>query len=1059
MGYQLAKDPLTGQILLIPTDTHNWASRSHSSQPLLPFGDHRLHQPLTSPQQQRSLPLPNIEEVGERAADRKESKKSNSFSAASLISSRPNDGNLPNGPDRALSSPSPKIEPQVPPESEEAEKPPEAAAAANIPPDPVDPVVEDKTVGVEREEDERDEVEMQTNEAGRPETDECVSTLLELATAKPTHDGLWVLLRGIDLSAKIIISKPEDKFPNSIELLCRATFSDCFNFGVKSLADDLTLESLCQVTSLEYAELVDETPDSLALYRQKVNLHSYQSETSAQTIKSFIESRSTRKAANCSEEMQDEPNYMGIKCLAKIINQIKNVEFMSQTEIELRAALAELQQQYRTRHKNLAKSKSILKSEKSKVSNASAGKSPGRPKKRRHQGSSNEETVAKKVRGQQQQQLNTPEKHHFTEDDDSAPPVLLPAYASPCEGRTEMSKSGLLKPPKLTASSLSPMQERKRAANCVTNLSTISARFMKGKASPFANLMKQFTGGQEDERDIFCDEFQEDEDNKPKPSASPDKKQNDGKKRRKSLSNESGTSKKRKCDKPKKHSGVTETTETIVPKKPKSLFMINHFNVSETLEHAPENSDPKLRATLREEDLTSGRKILILQEGRFWPATVSTTTLEGVYSVLVEKTRNNKAVIMARDDLLAECILEAQPTAKDQIPVGTRVCVYWSQIYNCLFPGTVEEMDPDVAQGKNKEMLIQVLLDDGDRREVNISNVRMLPCNYSHVVYDPDPISSLRRRRISNDSVDNANAAPALPIALGQEQPAKRMNPSSGKSLSWSAPDGEKSEHHAEKKRKHKKKCSHRHHCHKRHHCSKHKNKKKRNPFPILDEALEEEEEEEDAADKSDEDNDNLRVKLDGSFNNTTTYSIRSPRTAGVFGAAVQAVGHPLNPTIDSRESESTTSSETEEYETINKVSGGKQKIKGRHVQRKKPGFNPVTGRPLWRWLDGDEGYRRPGSKGKLARKLFHRAIQRGEGEVISVGDCAVFLSSARVDRPYVGKIELLWETNAGPGEATGANSASSMMVRVKWFYHPEEIETNGDEFSLKYAVSSYEMK
>jgi hypothetical protein len=106
-------------------------------------------------------------------------------------------------------------------------------------------------------------------------------------------------------------------------------------------------------------------------------------------------------------------------------------------------------------------------------------------------------------------------------------------------------------------------------------------------------------------------------------------------------------------------------------------------------------------------------------------------------------------------------------------------------------------------------------------------------------------------------------------------------------------------------------------------------------------------------------------------------------------------------------------------------------------------GINPVTGRPLWRWVDGDEGYRRPGSKGK-AKKLFHRAIQRDDDEVINVGDCAVFLSAARVDRPYIGKVELLWETHNG-----------NMMTKVKWFYHPQEIELPAmKKFDLKTAVS-----
>ena len=61
------------------------------------------------------------------------------------------------------------------------------------------------------------------------------------------------------------------------------------------------------------------------------------------------------------------------------------------------------------------------------------------------------------------------------------------------------------------------------------------------------------------------------------------------------------------------------------------------------------------------------------------------------------------------------------------------------------------------------------------------------------------------------------------------------------------------------------------------------------------------------------------------------------------------------------------------------------------------------------------------------------------------MNDCAVFLSTGRSDRPYIGKIEMLWETGNG-----------SMMVKVKWFYHPEEIETCGRKFDLKLPVSLF---
>ena len=56
--------------------------------------------------------------------------------------------------------------------------------------------------------------------------------------------------------------------------------------------------------------------------------------------------------------------------------------------------------------------------------------------------------------------------------------------------------------------------------------------------------------------------------------------------------------------------------------------------------------------------------------------------------------------------------------------------MYWSRAYNCLFPGTIEDLEDVVL---NKDNMVQVLLDDGDRRQVELGSVRMLPNNYSHV--------------------------------------------------------------------------------------------------------------------------------------------------------------------------------------------------------------------------------------------------------------------------------------------------------------------------------------
>ncbi|KAM7314969.1 putative Bahcc1 protein [Ixodes scapularis] len=44
------------------------------------------------------------------------------------------------------------------------------------------------------------------------------------------------------------------------------------------------------------------------------------------------------------------------------------------------------------------------------------------------------------------------------------------------------------------------------------------------------------------------------------------------------------------------------------------------------------------------------------------------------------------------------------------------------------------------------------------------------------------------------------------------------------------------------------------------------------------------------------------------------------------------------------------------------------------------------------------------------------------------VGDCAVFLSTGRPNLPYIGRIDTMWQSWGG-----------NMVVRVKWFYHPEE--------------------
>ncbi|XP_006869698.1 PREDICTED: BAH and coiled-coil domain-containing protein 1, partial [Chrysochloris asiatica] len=97
-----------------------------------------------------------------------------------------------------------------------------------------------------------------------------------------------------------------------------------------------------------------------------------------------------------------------------------------------------------------------------------------------------------------------------------------------------------------------------------------------------------------------------------------------------------------------------------------------------------------------------------------------------------------------------------------------------------------------------------------------------------------------------------------------------------------------------------------------------------------------------------------------------------------------------------------------------------------------------LPARQLWKW-SGNPTQRR-GMKGK-ARKLFYKAIVRGK-ETLCVGDCAVFLSAGRPNLPYIGRIESMWES-----------WGSNMVVRVKWFYHPEETKLGKRQSDGKNAL------
>lgn len=123
---------------------------------------------------------------------------------------------------------------------------------------------------------------------------------------------------------------------------------------------------------------------------------------------------------------------------------------------------------------------------------------------------------------------------------------------------------------------------------------------------------------------------------------------------------------------------------------------------------------------------------------------------------------------------------------------------------------------------------------------------RLHPSIQLHQTYTPKKESCL----VSPNSTTSSLPSPA----------AKKSSSSSEKSSEKSS--GKVAKKHKKKHRKH-------------HHCNKHKHKSRKEQHGSQSSSTN--------TSGSSEDGQGLRIKLDGSFNNTTTYSIRSPNTPAAF--------------------------------------------------------------------------------------------------------------------------------------------------------------------------------
>lgn len=74
----------------------------------------------------------------------------------------------------------------------------------------------------------------------------------------------------------------------------------------------------------------------------------------------------------------------------------------------------------------------------------------------------------------------------------------------------------------------------------------------------------------------------------------------------------------------------------------------------------------------------------------------------------------------------------------ESVPVGTRLCAYWSQQYRCLYPGRAidseQVVDGTASSATNAATtapdFVSVEFDDGDSGRIRLQNIRMLLSDY-----------------------------------------------------------------------------------------------------------------------------------------------------------------------------------------------------------------------------------------------------------------------------------------------------------------------------------------
>ncbi|XP_070138308.1 protein winged eye isoform X1 [Drosophila bipectinata] len=451
-------------------------------------------------------------------------------------------------------------------------------------------------------------------------------------------------------------------------------------------------------------------------------------------------------------------------------------------------------------------------------------------------------------------------------------------------------------------------------------------------------------------------------------------------------------------------------------------------------------------------------RVLTDMGGLFYAGVMKPLRPPDVYSITLDGERGNKSHVMSREDILKDTILEVAPKSVDSVPVGTRLCAYWSQQYRCLYPGRAiesEQTEEGAASTGNPTAaapdFVSVEFDDGDSGRIRLQNIRLLLSDYPIAEYNDNPLYSVGKQKRGalrsgengiggsvqeqlsvpggedshshhslGMSSDNTTSLAATMELFTQRSEKKRLKKSlkkmsksqNGANLATainggSDPavngDGAVGEDAARKHHKHKKR-------------KKHKKHHRKNGS---------EEPEQQVAQPD--------------------FSATAQEMPEVPAAELTPTTVPVANRVKMEVKVKTEQLDMEEETASNLMSEISDEAKGEDLveHNNSKGSSKIAAflpeRQLWGWCG--TAYRKAGVKGR-ARKQFYKTIKRGK-ETITVGDSAVFLSTGRPDRPYIGRIESMWETTTG-----------NKVVRVAWFYHPEE--TTGCP-KLKYPGALFE--